>query len=139
MQMRSVLGSWGWSSKRDQTGSAERAVAFRERLVGELARASRLGEPTALIAFASEDRSSEERLVRLAEELGPRIRVTDEIGWLGPGELGVLLRFTSGCDAVALAEMICARFDAAGVPAPHCTVYAHPPPGMPLGDSTGRT
>ena len=116
--------------ERLQLDEVEEAPAFRRRLALEVERASRLGRPFAVIAFGRGDAVARSELSRLAAPMRERLRATDAVGWLGAHELGLLLRFTTNADAVALAEKICAVLDAGGAPRLHCTVFAFPPAAL---------
>jgi GGDEF domain-containing protein len=80
-----------------------------------------------VIAFGYGDAVDRSELSRLAAPLLEQLRATDAIGWLGGHELGLLLRYTTSADAVAVAEKFCALLDAGGAPRLHCTVFAFPP------------
>jgi hypothetical protein len=137
-RVRSQWARWSGSiSKRSNPGGVEEApggieetLVFRQRLALEVERASRLGRPFAVIALGRGGHVDRSELSRLAAPLQARLRATDTLGWLGPHELGLLLRYTSSEDAVGVAEEICVLLDARGAPALHCTVFAFPPAAL---------
>jgi len=130
MRVRMRLLDWWSGSRREATRAVAEARAFRRQISRELARALRLGQPFAVIALEQRGSSAGAALGRLATALRGRMRATDAVGWLGAHELGLLLRYTSSVDALALAQEIRQEFDEPAGPQVRCTVFCHPPPAL---------
>jgi hypothetical protein len=97
---------------------------FRALVAHERACSDRSGSPFSVLAFEL----SREAAVRapLVGAIVARVRATDALGWLEDGRLGVLLRYASVDDALAVAHQVRARAGAApGELA--CTVHGYPP------------
>lgn len=98
--------------------------AFRELIAHERACSERSGAPFAVLAFdLARERAAESALVGA---IIARVRVTDALGWLEDGRLGVLLRYASVADALRIAHQVRARAGVAEGAAP-CTVHGYPP------------
>jgi lipopolysaccharide/colanic/teichoic acid biosynthesis glycosyltransferase len=97
-----------------------RNILHRERV-----RADRSGIGFAMLKFvAREDATSQETLVCLIKILKHRLRCTDEIGWLGELQVGVVLPCTPVSGARNLANDVCQRFGE--LAPPHCELYCYP-------------
>ncbi|HZZ30152.1 MAG TPA: sugar transferase [Pirellulales bacterium] len=97
-----------------------RGIVERER-----SRADRIGIEFAVIKFTPSEAASAKKMFEiLAEILQGRLRCTDEIGWLGPLQLGVVLPSTPADGARVLADDVLLKFSS--IPAPHCDVYTYP-------------
>jgi lipopolysaccharide/colanic/teichoic acid biosynthesis glycosyltransferase len=103
--------------------STERFAALLER---ERARAERLEEEFSLLAFPFERHADElEARAALLEVLRGRLRVTDDLGWLGPGQLGVLLPCTPADGAWKVVSDVFDLYPSHLRP-PSCRVYSYP-------------
>ena len=130
------------SPRRDRKTTAE-ALSFyrtseqlREILDRERARADRSGPGFAVLKFTPRDAAtSEHTLAALAQILKRRLRCTDDAGWLGPQQVGVLLPCTSADGARSVAHDVCQSF--AEMTPPHWEVYCYPSDSLGGGDSTG--
>jgi hypothetical protein len=137
MRMR-LLGWWS-DFRRKATDAVEEVPVFRRQIAHEFARASRLGRPFAVIAFEQFDSGADASLGELVTALRRRMRTTDAVGWLGTHELGLLLRFTSSADALALAQQIQLALDERVGSKVCCTVFCHPPPALQSGTHNDAT
>lgn len=103
--------------------SVDRFAALMQR---ERARAERLHEEFSLISFAPQKHQREEEcLAQLIKLLRRRLRITDEIGWLGPKLLGVLLPSTPATGAWKVVSDILVAFTPE-LRLPQCRVYGYP-------------
>jgi lipopolysaccharide/colanic/teichoic acid biosynthesis glycosyltransferase len=97
-----------------------RGILHRERV-----RADRSGIGFTLLKFVTRDEAtSPETLVCLAKILKRRLRCTDETGWLGEQQIGVVLPGTSVPGARSLANDVCQGFGE--LAPPHCELYCYP-------------
>jgi lipopolysaccharide/colanic/teichoic acid biosynthesis glycosyltransferase len=103
-----------------------RSVAeLRTILDREKARADRSRVGFAMLKFVPRDEASaQEVLVRLAKILKRRLRTTDETGWLGDRQVGVVLFGTSVSGARSVANDIRGSFG--DLSPPQCEVYYYP-------------
>ncbi len=100
-------------------------AALARLLDRERARADRLGIEFSLVAFAPYDAQQRECLDVLITILQQRLRITDDLGWLGPAQLGVLLPSTPAAGAWKVVSDVLAEFPA-HLRLPPCRVYAYP-------------
>ena len=96
--------------------------ALRERIRLECARTDRSGREFSLAVF----RAAPDGAARVVEVAAARIRETDELGWLAPGELAVLLTETDGAGARTLGESLGALLAEDGEDATPPAVYTYP-------------
>ena len=99
---------------------------FHARLARERSCSDRNEHEFSLLAFHEKTGAAEAE--HLLHVLTRRVRQIDEIGWLDPQRIGVLLPYTSSSGAKTLAEDICRMM--AGSP-PKYTIYTYPGPGFP--------
>jgi lipopolysaccharide/colanic/teichoic acid biosynthesis glycosyltransferase len=98
---------------------------FRRVLARERARSDRSGDRFSLIAFAPRNvDSAAEMQQHLVKILRRRLRLTDEIGWLDEGKLGIVLPATPPRGAWHLADDVCCQLDSEL--RPQCSVYSYP-------------
>jgi hypothetical protein len=98
--------------------------AFRELVAHERACSDRSGAPFAVLAFDVGPRARQGD--ELVAAIVARVRVTDALGWLEDGRLGVLLRYATVEDALRVADEVRARAGAEpGIAT--CTVHGYPP------------
>lgn len=103
--------------------STERFFALLER---ERARSERLGEEFSLLAFLPEPEPNEpEAWPALLDALRGRLRVTDDLGWLGRGQLGVLLPGAPASGAWKVVSDVFERYPSR-LRLPSCRVYSYP-------------
>jgi lipopolysaccharide/colanic/teichoic acid biosynthesis glycosyltransferase len=103
--------------------STERFMALLER---ERARAERLEEEFSLLAFLPEQGPDEsEAWTALLDVLRGRLRVTDDLGWLDRGQLGVLLPCTPAAGAWKVVSDVFDLYPA-HLRLPSCRVYSYP-------------
>ncbi len=97
---------------------------FRRVLDREVAQAARTRHAIAILAFAVP--SFGPALPEVVKLITTRVRSTDAIGWLGPKQLGVLLRYVEAEDALQVAAELCSQLERDTHPT-RCTVYPYPP------------
>ena len=98
---------------------------LRNILDRERARADRSGIGFALLKFTPrEEETAQETLLCLAKILKRRLRCTDETGWLGELQMGVVLPCTPAAGARNVADDISQCFGE--FTPPHCEVYCYP-------------
>jgi lipopolysaccharide/colanic/teichoic acid biosynthesis glycosyltransferase len=92
----------------------------------EPARTDRTGQKFSLLAFTRRDSETAfctlDFLVKVLKE---RLRSTDELGWLGEQQIGVVLPGTPAGGAWQVANDVCLRFPD-DLPPPICAVYSYP-------------
>jgi lipopolysaccharide/colanic/teichoic acid biosynthesis glycosyltransferase len=106
---------------------------FHRLLQRERARSDRSGEIFTLAVFqVGRGRDDSATLAHLAGILQSRLRLTDDAGWLGYRQIGVLLPGTAPAGAWTVVDDVCVCVPA-GLPLPECTVYCYPSsqPGAP--------
>ncbi|HEX6910672.1 MAG TPA: sugar transferase [Longimicrobium sp.] len=96
---------------------------FLERVRLECARTDRSGQAFSLVVLRAGDGGGLRAAARVA---GERIRETDEPGWLGDHELGILLADTPAAGAHTLADALAARLRAEGTALAEPDVYTYP-------------
>lgn len=97
-----------------------RGIVERER-----SRADRIGIEFSVLKFTTNEATSARKTYEfLAQILQSRLRCTDEIGWLGPQLLGVVLPSTPAGGARILANDVLLKFGER--PLPDCQVYTYP-------------
>jgi len=98
-----------------------RTVLQRER-----ERADRTGDELSLLTLTYDDSFCDHRvLTQVARIIKERMRLTDEAGWLRPGQMGVVLPGTSTEGAWSLARDVYHDFDV-DWPLPVCSVRHYP-------------
>jgi lipopolysaccharide/colanic/teichoic acid biosynthesis glycosyltransferase len=112
--------------KRDALTDLPNPADFRTLMDRERGRADRLGQKFSVVAFtprAEADATADrETLVQI---LRRRVRLTDDVGWMDAGQLGVILPGTDAAGAWKLADDVCVAFPD-HLPPPVCTVYSYP-------------
>ena len=92
----------------------------------ERGRSDRNGDPFSLLVFAATgEKTARATMLRLAEILRHRLRITDQAGWLDGGRIAVVLPSTLPHGARVLANDIVATFPKDRVP-PVCDVHRYP-------------
>ena len=117
-----------------QTRTVKSHDSFRESLVRERAVCDRKGQEFSLLAFELESPTASQRLSRLVQVLGERIRQTDEAGWLDQKCLAVLLPDTPPSGARTVAQDLC---ELMGSGPPNCSIYSYPGQWA-QGETSGR-
>ncbi|HEY1785807.1 MAG TPA: sugar transferase, partial [Pirellulales bacterium] len=102
--------------------SVERLLTIINR---ERARADRSGIPFSVLRFTPADRASDlETFACVAKVLKRRLRITDDAGWLGQSQLGVVLPDTGAAGANRVASDV--QNAMVGVAPPLCEIYTYP-------------
>ena len=108
-----------------ELGELRSEEQLRDIIDRERARADRSGLGFAVLKFSSrEEATSHETFVCLAKILNRRLRLTDEAGWLGDRQIGVVLPCTSAHGARSVAGDICQGFGP--LAPPDCELYYYP-------------
>ncbi|MEX0679225.1 MAG: sugar transferase [Pirellulales bacterium] len=98
---------------------------LRNILSRERARADRSGLGFVMLKFTpGAEATSQDTLVRLAKILKSRLRCTDEAGWLGEQQVGVVLPGTSVTGARSVANDVCRGFGE--LTPPRCEAFFYP-------------
>ncbi len=122
---RSLPGALGELRSIDQ---------LQDILDRERARADRSGIGLALLKFIQrEEATAQETLACLAKILKRRLRCTDEAGWLGERQIGVVLPCTPVAGARSVANEICQGFGE--LMPPCCEVYCYPSESIDQSDN----
>ncbi|MBM3978269.1 MAG: sugar transferase [Planctomycetes bacterium] len=128
--MRSLWSSWsslfGLGSRRSTDLLLRSAEAFQDLMLKERARSDRTGDCVSLLAITPGERDSLESIEAiLCGRRRRRLRCTDELGWLGPDRIGILLPCTSSREAIELASSITAADHSGRLKACRWEVYTH--------------
>ena len=128
MSVEPTFSDLSWiAGPRATVGNGVRSrEEFHARLARERSCSDRNEHEFSLLAFHEKTGAAEAE--HLLHVLTRRVRQIDEIGWLDPQRIGVLLPYTSSSGAKTLAEDICRMM--AGSP-PKYTIYTYPGPGFP--------
>lgn len=101
--------------------------AMQLRLEIERARAVRANRNLSLLILGYERPldPTGKMIEQLADRVLQRVRMTDELGWLDGGQLGVILPDTTHDGAQKLADDVC-QLCQGDLPTPDCLIYLHP-------------
>lgn len=99
---------------------------FARLLNRERARSDRTGEEFSLLVYSPrDDGDATASLACLASILRGRLRLTDDAGWIGDRQIGVLLPMTPGAGAWTVADAVVRSFPTDITP-PNCDVFTYP-------------
>lgn len=124
--MKQFLGRVLGRATPGQVRGVHTREAMQLRLEIERARAVRANRNLALLILEYDLglEAHDTLMVRLADRVLQRVRLTDELGWLENGRLGVILPDTAREGVQKVADDICQLCD--DLPIPNCLVYFHP-------------
>lgn len=124
--MKRFLGRVLGRAAPGQVRGVHSREAMQLRLEIERARAVRANRNLALLILEYDLglEAHDTLMVRLADRVLQRVRLTDELGWLENGRLGVILPDTAREGVQKVADDICQLCD--DLPIPGCLVYFHP-------------
>jgi lipopolysaccharide/colanic/teichoic acid biosynthesis glycosyltransferase len=121
--IESALAEWLQTAAVDSSVKWHPPEQMARALYCERARTLRTGEPFSLLIFRwLEPDEDGEGLFRLRDSLSRRLRVIDQVGWLGGQQVGVLLPFADSRDARSILRDIVASY-ADTLPRLACDVY----------------
>lgn len=132
---------WGVSRRIDRHRSAfDRLIKpeeFARLLNRERARTDRTGDEFSLLVYSPRGGDAAQCLACLATILGRRLRLTDDAGWIGDRQIGVLLPMTPGVGAWTVADDVARRFPN-DIPPPSCDVFTYPSRWLENDGSSGK-
>lgn len=111
---------------------------FARLLDRERARSDRTGEEFSLLVYSPRNHGdATDGLACLATILKRRLRLTDDAGWIGDRQVGVLLPMTPGAGAWTVADDVVRRFPKDITP-PSCDVFTYPSHWLTGDGSNGK-
>lgn len=105
-------------------------LELRRIIERERARTDRNGDPFTLVTLSARRPDDRTALLLIAAELGRRLRLIDEAGWLSQGELAAVLPSTPVAGAWKVADDLCLSVPPEQT-LPVCKVYCYPSDWLP--------